>query len=41
MINNTVVREGELIETDLSLEEITENGLIMNYRGTWFRIALF
>lgn len=41
MINNAVVREGELIEPDLSPEEITENGLIMSYRGTWFRIELF
>jgi hypothetical protein len=41
MINNAVVREGEFIEPDLSLQEITENGLIMSYRGTWFRIELF
>ncbi|MGA7279044.1 MAG: general secretion pathway protein GspB, partial [Desulfocapsaceae bacterium] len=41
MINNAVAREGELIEPDLYLEEITENGLIMSYRGTWFRIELF
>lgn len=41
MINNAVVREGELIDTDLYLEEITENGLIMNYRGTRFSIELF
>ena len=41
MINNAVAREGEMIEPDLSLQEITENGLIMSYRGTWFRIELF
>ena len=41
MINDAVVREGELIGIDLTLEEITENGVILILDQTRFRIKLF
>lgn len=41
MINAVIVREGDTIAPDLSLTEITENGLIMSFRGTDFQVELF
>ena len=41
MINAAVVREGDIISTDIELLKITKNGLIMNARGTKFRLELF
>ena len=41
MINADVVREKEMVATDLHLLEITENGLIMEFKGNRFRIELF
>ena len=41
LINTTVVREGDLIENDTRLVEITRDGLVMNYKGTIFKVVLF
>lgn len=41
MINTTIVREKEMVVTDLRLLEITESGLIMEFRGNRFRVELF
>ena len=41
MINTAVLREGDVVFTDITLLEITEDGLIMDYRGTKFRHQLF
>ena len=41
MINAVVVREGDLVAPGLTLTEITDNGLIMNFRETLFKIDLF
>lgn len=35
-INNTIYREGDLIDRDLKLEEITQDGLILSIRDTRF-----
>jgi general secretion pathway protein B len=35
-INNTIYREGDLIDSDLKLEEITQDGLILSIRDTRF-----
>jgi general secretion pathway protein B len=39
LVNNSIKREGDNIETGLKLEEITWEGLVMNHRGTLFRIV--
>ncbi len=40
MINRKIVREGDMVETDLRLEEITHDGVILRYEGTRFRVAI-
>ena len=41
MINTGIVREKEMVAKDLRLLEITENGLLMEFKGTRFRVKLF
>jgi len=41
MINNTVVREGQVIAPDLSLIEITRTGVVLSFHGTPHQIDLF
>lgn len=41
MINTSVVREGDLIDGDLRLMEITRDGLTMSHKGTDFKVVLF
>lgn len=41
MINNKIVRERSVIAPKLYLEEITVNGIILNYDSTRFRIDLY
>ena len=41
MINTDIYREKETVSADLRLIEITENGLIMEFRGTLFSVVLF
>jgi general secretion pathway protein B len=40
MANQTIVRERDLVAPDIRLEEITETGVLLDYRGTRFRIEL-
>ena len=35
-IDNTVYREGDFVASELKLEEITPNGMIMSFRDTRF-----
>jgi general secretion pathway protein B len=41
MINTSIAREGDTVAPDLSLIEITEDGLILRFRDTRFRIEMF
>ncbi|MEN8199748.1 MAG: general secretion pathway protein GspB [Thermodesulfobacteriota bacterium] len=41
IINGRIVREGDLVERDLSLEEISANGVVLRFKGTVFRVELF
>ena len=41
MINEAVFREGDPIGIDLTLEEITENGVVLILDQTRFQIKLF
>lgn len=41
MVNTSIVREGDTITPDLSLVEISEDGLILRFRDTLFRIEMF
>ena len=41
MINESVVREGEAVDSDLFLDEITADGLVLRYRQTRFKVQLF
>ena len=41
MINNKIVRERDVIAPKLQLEEITLNGIILNYDSTRFRLEMF
>lgn len=41
MVNTSIAREGDLISPDVRLVEITENGLIMIFKDTLFRVELF
>jgi general secretion pathway protein B len=41
IINNRIVREGDMISEGLSLEEIDSNGVIMRYETAVFRVELF
>lgn len=38
MANQTVVREQDLLSPEVRLEETTETGVLLSYRGTRFRI---
>ncbi len=40
MADQSIVREQDLLSPELRLEEITETGVILSYRGTRFRIEL-
>ncbi|MCB2218265.1 general secretion pathway protein GspB [Desulfofustis glycolicus] len=40
MANQTIVREQDLLAPDVRLEEITETGVLLSYRGTRFRVEL-
>lgn len=41
MVNTSIAREGDMISPDVRLVEITENGLIMIFKETLFRVELF
>ena len=41
MINNKILHQGESVDADLRLSQITENGVILVYHGTRIRINLF
>jgi cytoskeletal protein RodZ len=41
MINNKVVREGDPLDGELTLDEISEDGVVIRYGQTRFRIKLF
>lgn len=41
LINTTVVREGDLIDDNTRLLEITSDGLVMSFKGTKFKVVLF
>jgi general secretion pathway protein B len=41
MINNKILREGDAMDTDFRLNEITRSGVILLYKSTPFRIDLF
>ena len=38
IINNSIRREGDVIENGLKLEEITWDGIILNHKGTQFQM---
>jgi general secretion pathway protein B len=40
-INGRVMREGQSVAEDLTLEEITSEGVVLNYMGNRFRVAVF
>ena len=41
MINDGVVREGDPVGTELTLHEITADGVVMGFKETRFRVKLF
>jgi general secretion pathway protein B len=41
MVNNKILREGDAIDTDFRLHEITRSGVVLLYKSTPFRIDLF
>jgi len=41
IINDSVRREGRYISDNLMLDEITENGIVLNYSGTLFFMSVF
>ncbi len=41
MINDKILHEGDRIDTDLRLEEISEDGVVLLYHATRIRINLF
>ncbi len=41
IINNRIVREGDLIVSGLFLEQISPNGVVLRYETTLFRVILF
>lgn len=41
MINNKILREGDTIDTEFRLQEITKSGVVLVYKSTPFRIDLF
>lgn len=40
VINNTTVREGQSINNELKLEQITQNGVVLNYQGNRFSLGI-
>ena len=38
IINNSISREGDLVEPGLHLKEITWDGVILDYRGISFQV---
>jgi hypothetical protein len=40
VINNITVREGQLINAELKVEQITPNGVILNYQGHRFVLGI-
>jgi general secretion pathway protein B len=40
VINNNTVREGQSINSDLKVEQITPNGIILNYQGHRFVLGI-
>jgi len=40
-INGNILREGDAVAKDIKIEEITEEGVIFNYNGLFFRIKAF
>jgi hypothetical protein len=41
MIDTAILREGEMITPDIKLIEIVDNGLVLQHRGTRFKVELF
>lgn len=41
MVDTAIVREGEMITPDIKLVEIVDNGLILQYRQTRYKVELF
>ena len=41
IINNRIVREGDLIVSGLFLEQISPDGVVLRYETTFFRVILF
>jgi len=41
IINNRIVREGDLIDNGLSLEQIDSDGVVLRYERSVFRVKLF
>lgn len=41
IINNRIVREGDLVSDGLSLEKIEPNGVVLRYKTAVFRVQLF
>jgi hypothetical protein len=41
MVNTAIVREGDMISPDIRLIEIIDNGLVLEFRQTRFRVELF
>jgi len=41
IINNRIVREGDLIANGLSLEKIDPDGVVLRYETSVFRVKLF
>lgn len=40
VINNTTVREGQSVNNELKLEQITKNGVVLNYQGHRFSLSI-
>ena len=40
-INGRILREGQTITDDLTVEKITSAGVVLNYRGDRFRLEVF
>ena len=41
MINDTVAREGDPVGTELTLDEITADGVVMRFQEARFQVKLF
>ncbi len=41
IINNRIVREGDIVASSLSLVRISSNGVVLRYKTTVFRVILF